>query len=158
MTAWSGSARAGTSRHPPGGAIRVHMLVPCDPAPMSPTVPPSDPDRSSKSEAHGDVHTFLAKLWSWDARRHDTWTFVTLPPDVSAAVEDEADSRGPRAGFGSVKVQVRIGATTWLTSVFPDTASGCFVLPIKRAVRQANGVEAGDDVEVHLRLAKGEPA
>ena len=48
--------------------------------------------------------------------------------------------------------------TTWLTSVFPDTASGCFVLPIKRTVRQANGVEAGDHVEVHLRLAKGEPA
>ena len=124
---------------------------------MCPTVPPSDPARSSTSD-HGDVHTFLAKLWCWDARRRDTWTFVTLPPDVSAAVEDEADSRGPRAGFGSVKVQVRIGAMTWLTSVFPDTGSGCFVLPIKRTVRQANGVEAGDHVEVPLRVAKGEPA
>jgi hypothetical protein len=97
-------------------------------------------------------HHFIAELWLWDARRQDTWTFVTLPPEVSAAVEDEADGRGPRAGFGSVKVEVRIGSTTWRTSLFPDKASGCFVLPVKRTVRQANGVEEGDPVEVALRL------
>jgi hypothetical protein len=98
-------------------------------------------------------HAFTAELWRWDARRSDTWTFVTVPADVTAAVEDEADARGPRAGFGSVKVVVRVGGTTWRTSVFPDTASGCFVLPIKRAVREAQGVEAGDSITVTLRVA-----
>jgi hypothetical protein len=97
-------------------------------------------------------HHFTAELWVWDARRQDTWTFVTLPPEVSAAVEDEADGLGPRAGFGSVRVEVRIGPSTWRTSLFPDKASACFVLPVKRAVRQANGVEEGDPVEVALRL------
>ncbi len=96
-------------------------------------------------------HHFTAELWRWDARQQDTWTFVTLPPEVSASVEDEADARGPRAGFGSVRVEVRIGRTTWRTSLFPDKASGCFVLPVKRAVREANGVEEGDLVEVVLR-------
>lgn len=103
--------------------------------------------------ADGPVeHTFTAPLWQWDARRQDTWTFVTLPPDVTTLVEDAADARGPRAGFGSVRVEVRIGATTWRTSVFPDSGSGCFALPIKRAVRQANGLRTGDDVSVHLRV------
>ncbi len=97
-------------------------------------------------------HPFTADLWLWDARKQDTWTFVTVPPDVTAAVEDEADASGPRAGFGSVKVEVRLGRSTWRTSVFPDSASGCFVLPVKRAVRQANGIEAGDSVEVVLRV------
>jgi hypothetical protein len=97
-------------------------------------------------------HRFTAELWVWDARRQDTWTFVTLPPQVSAAVEDEADGRGPRAGFGSVRVEVQVGPSAWRTSVFPDKASGCFVLPVKRAVRLANGVGAGDVVEVTLRL------
>ncbi len=97
-------------------------------------------------------HHFAAELWLWDARQQDTWTFVTLPPEVSAAVEDEADAHGPRAGFGSVRVEVTIGRTTWRTSLFPDKASGCFVLPVKRAVRKANGVEEGDSVEVTLRL------
>ncbi len=98
------------------------------------------------------MHTFTAELWLWDARRSDTWTFVTVPPEVTAAIEDEADALGPRAGFGSVKVQVRVGSTVWRTSVFPDKESGCFVLPIKRAVREANGVESGDEIEVMLEV------
>lgn len=100
-------------------------------------------------------HTFTAQLWLWDARRSDTWTFVTVPPDVSAAIEDAAAALGPPAGFGSVKVQVRIGATVWRTSVFPDSGSGCFVLPVKRSVRQANEVEAGDEVTVTLGVVSG---
>lgn len=105
------------------------------------------------SDAGSGEHTFTAELWLWDARRHDTWTFVTLPADVCAAIEDASDSRGPRAGFGSVRVDVRVGDVTWRTSVFPDAATGAFVLPIKKSVRQANRVEAGDTVTVHLRTA-----
>jgi Domain of unknown function (DUF1905) len=111
------------------------------------------PQQPSTSGAGIEEHTFVAELWLWQARRQDTWTFVTLPPDVTAAIADDADTRGPRAGFGSVKVHVRIGGTTWQTSVFPDSASGCFVLPIKRSVRQATGIEAGDVVTVHLSTA-----
>jgi hypothetical protein len=98
-------------------------------------------------------HTFTATLWLWDARRQDTWTFVTVPPEVGADIADEADARGPRAGFGSIKVQVRIGTVAWRTSVFPDSASGGFVLPVKAAVRRANDVGAGDEVTVHLAIA-----
>jgi hypothetical protein len=105
------------------------------------------------SESVARVHTFTAQLWRWDARRSDTWTFVTVPAEVTAALEDEADARGPRAGFGSAKVVVRVGGTAWRTSVFPDASSGCFVLPIKRAVREAEGVEAGDSITVRLRVA-----
>jgi hypothetical protein len=98
-------------------------------------------------------HTFTAELWEWQSRRPDTWTFVTVPPPISAVVRDHADARGPRPGFGSVKVEVRIGSTRWRTSVFPDAASGCFVLPIKRSVREALGVQAEDSVTLHLRIA-----
>jgi hypothetical protein len=99
-----------------------------------------------------DAHAFTAPLWQWDARRQDTWTFVTVPPEVTTAIEDLADARGPRAGFGSVRVEVQVGRSTWRTSLFPDKASGCFVLPIKRSVREANGVDTGDEVAVTLRV------
>ena len=104
------------------------------------------------SDTLNPMRTFTAELWLWDARRSDTWTFVTVPTDVTAAIEDAADALGPRAGFGSVKVQVRIGTTVWRTSVFPDSESGCFVLPVKRAVRDANRVVAGDEVTVTLEV------
>jgi len=38
----------------------------------------------------------------------------------------------------------------WRTSVFP--ASECFVLPVKKAVRKAEGIEVGDLVTVTLDL------
>jgi hypothetical protein len=98
-------------------------------------------------------HTFVADLWIWDARRQDTWTFVTVPPETSRALEDLAEARGPRAGFGSIRVEVRVGPSTWRTSVFPDSGSGCFVLPIKKSVRVANGVGVGDAITVALRVA-----
>ncbi len=97
-------------------------------------------------------HSFSAELWIWDARRQDTWTFVTVPPDISSALEDLAQARGPRNGFGSIRVEVRVGTTIWRTSVFPDSGSGCFVLPVKRAVRAAHGLTAGDRIAVALRV------
>ncbi|WP_191242745.1 DUF1905 domain-containing protein [Amycolatopsis deserti] len=91
---------------------------------------------------------FDAELWVWDARRADTWTFVSLPADASDEISDLTE--GGRPGFGSVRVRVRVGATTWTTSVFPDKARGCYVLPVKRAVREAEGLHPGDTASITL--------
>lgn len=84
-------------------------------------------------------------LWKSDAN----WVFATVPLDVS----DEIGVIVPeRRGFGSVRVEVAIGATTWRTSVFPHSASGCFVLPVKKAVRSAERIDVGDPVEIALAV------
>lgn len=95
------------------------------------------------------VFVFDAELWLWDARAADTWTFVTLPEAVSEEIREMST---PGRGFGSVKVRVGVGSSNWSTSVFPDKASGCYVLPIKAAVRKKEGVQAGDVVEVTVEL------
>ena len=95
------------------------------------------------------MFAFDAELWLWDARRMDTWTFVTLPEDVSEQIRELAT---PGAGFGSVKVRVGVGASSWSTSVFPDKQSGCYVLPIKAAVRKKNDVGPGDVIEVTVEV------
>lgn len=95
--------------------------------------------------------TFDAELWVWDSRRSDTWTFVSLPAEASEDVRELA-GRGPRAGFGSVRVRVTVGATSWGTSVFPDRGSGRYVLPVKRAVRAAESLEPGDVATVTVEL------
>ena len=45
-----------------------------------------------------------------------------------------------------------MGATAWETSVFPDSKSGCYVLPVRKAVRRAEDLEAGDPVPVSLTV------
>jgi Domain of unknown function (DUF1905) len=93
---------------------------------------------------------FEAELWLWDARRADTWIFLSVPPAQSEEIRDHAAARPP-AGFGSVRVQVTIGASTWQTSVFPG-GDGRYDLPVKKSVRRAEGVEAGDRVQVRLEV------
>ena len=93
---------------------------------------------------------FEAELWLWDARRADTWTFVSVPPGLSEEIRDRAAALPP-AGFGSVRVAVRVGTTTWQTSVFPGN-DGHFDLPVKKAVRRSEGLQAGDRVRVRLEV------
>jgi hypothetical protein len=64
---------------------------------------------------------------------------------------------GEPRGFGSVRVHVRAGTSEWDTSLFPDAESGRFVLPVKKAVRKAEGIEEGDEVTVSLRVREDEP-
>jgi hypothetical protein len=48
---------------------------------------------------------------------------------------------------------VQLGASRWATSVFPDSGSGSFVLRVEKAVRLAEGLAAGDRVELGARVA-----
>ena len=73
--------------------------------------------------------------------------FKKLPEDVD---EEVRLLSGPRRGFGSVRVEVSCGSSTWSTSVFPS-ADG-FVLPLKAAVRRAELLEVGSPARFTLRL------
>jgi hypothetical protein len=92
--------------------------------------------------------SFTASLWRADVE-DAAWVFVTVPLDLS---DEIAESAPTKAGFGSVRVEVTIGSTTWRTSLFPDTKRGAYILPVKKAVRRAESVEVGDEVRVDLKV------
>ncbi len=87
-------------------------------------------------------------IFRWDART-EAWYFVALPEAVSEAIRDLPFAS---RGFGSVRVAARIGATGWRTSVFPDSRAGLYVLPLKRAVRVAEGLGTEGSVTVALEV------
>jgi hypothetical protein len=93
-------------------------------------------------------YRFTATVWKVSGE--SAWHFLTLPFDVS----DEIDELGARhrRGFGSMRVIATIGATTWSTSVFPDNKAKSYVLPVKKSVRVAEGIDTGDEVTIELQL------
>lgn len=93
-------------------------------------------------------YSFRATVWrhAGDA----AWHFATLPHHV--ADEIEAITAPTRRGFGSVRVSATIGSTTWETSLFPDTKAASYVLPVKRPVREREGIADGDLVTIGLTL------
>ena len=92
---------------------------------------------------------FTADLWRYTGKA--AWYFVTLPHDVADDIDEITGDT--RRGFGSVRVEVTVGATSWTTSIFPDTKSESFVLPVKQAVRVAEDLDEGARFEVRLRLS-----
>ena len=74
------------------------------------------------------------------------WRFVSLPPELA----DEIAATAEPGGFGSVRVAVRIGSTSWETSIFPSKADETYLLPVKAAVRTAEQIADDDVVAVSL--------
>lgn len=101
-------------------------------------------------DAAGVKVVFDGELWIWDARRSESWTFVSLPVEASEEIRERF--AGLRRGFGSLRVHAAIGGTRWTTSIFPGGREGAYVLPIKRAVREAEGIEAGDVTTVTVEV------
>ena len=96
------------------------------------------------------VYRFDARLWLYSGKA--SWHFVTLPHDVADEIDEL--TAPTRRGFGSVRVEVTIGTTTWHTSIFPDTKAESYVLPVKKPVRAAERLAVDDLVEITLRLAE----
>lgn len=92
-------------------------------------------------------HRFTAELWEYTADAA-SWFFVTLPTEVADEIEEMA--LAPKRGFGSVRVTVTVGSTTWATSLFPSKEAGSYLLPVKKAVRVAERIDAGDPLDVEV--------
>lgn len=92
---------------------------------------------------------FTATLWVW---KGGSWHFVRLPEVLSVEIADQDAALGPRPGFGSVRVEAEVGSSRWRTSLFPDKASGCYVLPVKKPVREAEGLLVDDEITLRLRV------
>lgn len=86
------------------------------------------------------TYEFNAPIWLYQGQ--GAWHFITLPIDNATHIRSLIT--GPRRGWGSVRVKVRIGSTTWSTSIFPYKEVNSFILPIKASVRKAEDLSLGD--------------
>ena len=94
--------------------------------------------------------TVTSLLWIWKGSdAAGRWSFITVPEEQSAEIK--AHAFGSPRGFGSVKVEARIGEVSWQTSVFPLNSGG-YLLPVKKEVRTRADIGVGDEVTVTLEL------
>ena len=75
--------------------------------------------------------------------------FVVMPESDSAELKEEARSL---IYWGQVPVRAVIGDTEFSTALFPK--DGRYLIPLKAAVRKAEGINEGDVVAVTLRPAR----
>jgi hypothetical protein len=93
-------------------------------------------------------------VWLWQgsdgAPAKGSWYFLTIDGETAQAIRAHATNA---AAWGSVYVHATIGSTTWRTSLFPSKQVGGWLLPLKAAVRKAEKITEGAEIDAVLRLA-----
>ena len=79
-------------------------------------------------------HTGKLEIFPMDA----AWRYITIPESKVPNV--------PRRGWGSVKLEVTVGGSTWQTSMFPY--KGNYFIPIKQSVCKKEKLEVGKKFHV----------
>ncbi len=97
------------------------------------------------------MSTFLitSPLWQYSAIK-GTWYFVTVRKKESEALKKGFGQK--RKGWGSIPVFATINGATWETSIFPDSKTGCYVMPIKAKVRKQESLVLNAPVHVSITV------
>lgn len=94
-------------------------------------------------------YTMTEKVWLYPGDMA-SWHFVTLTKNIGKEIKE---TRGKSArGFGSLPVEVTVGATTWKTSIFPAKQAESYLLPLKAKVRKVEDIETGDTITFSVTL------
>lgn len=89
---------------------------------------------------------FAGTVWSW--RGPAPYHFVSVPPEECAEIADVAAVVS--YGWGMIPVAGRVGSTEFATALWPK--DGGYVVPLKDAVRRAEGIGLDDVVTVRLTV------
>jgi hypothetical protein len=92
-------------------------------------------------------YSTTGKVWKWKADAG--WHFFSIDKTTSKQVKETKNKS--TASFGSVKVEVTLGNTTWQTSLFPHSKEGIYILPLKAKVRKIEDIQEGDEISLTFR-------
>lgn len=106
---------------------------------------PTDRGISSASEERFVV---TAAVFEW--RGPAPFHFLAVTGELAVEIRDQAAS--VTYGWGMIPVACCIGATSFTTSLWPKGDD--YYLPLKDAVRDAEGIELGEAVTVEFTLRR----
>jgi predicted nucleic acid-binding protein len=91
---------------------------------------------------------FEAEVFQW--RGPAPYFFVATPAHVDEFLHAHLSEL--TYGWGGIPGQVRIGDTEVTTSLMPK--DGVYLVPLKVALRRAEGIDDGDDVRIRLQVGR----
>jgi len=93
--------------------------------------------------------TFSEQIFIYPGKA--AWHFVTVPTKIASEIDYYFEHA--KRGWGSLRVSVLVGRTTWETSIFPNKKTKTYLLPLKSAVRTTENLVAGKNCTFALTLA-----
>ena len=93
-------------------------------------------------------YQFSATLWK--SKGQGAWYFVTLPQHYSTEIRSQLQWQ--EEGWGRMKAYVHLGDLSWNTSIWFDSKSQSYVLPIKSDIRKKLTLKENDLLKITLLL------
>ncbi len=76
------------------------------------------------------------------------WHFISMPFDMSKEIRDH--HQWQEEGWGRMKAKAALLGIQWDTSIWFDTKSACYILPVKAAIRKKTGLKVDVPVAVEI--------
>ena len=95
------------------------------------------------------VYKLKSKVWLYPGMKGQ-WYFVSVPKKESDAIRVEFGKVA--RGWGSHRVEVKVGKAKWRTSIFPESKTGVYLLPLKAAVRKSEGIFEKDEIAYRITI------
>lgn len=76
---------------------------------------------------------------------------MSVPKDVSQTIKTKYSTT--KKAWGSIAVEAVIAEISWKTSIFPDSKSGLYLLPLKAQIRKRLGIAADDKIKLTISIA-----
>jgi len=92
------------------------------------------------------IFTFAGRVIEW--RGPAPYYYLPVPEEESADILEVAAIL--TYGWGVIPVVARIGDVEFKTSLFPK--DGCYLLPLKDAVRKPQQITVGDEITVEMTV------
>jgi hypothetical protein len=90
---------------------------------------------------------FQKKVWLWPGE-NAPWHFVY----VDGKEKDTIKKTANKHHMGMVRVKVKIRKTEWETSLLPHKREDCYLLALKKEIRNKEGIMVGDTIDFTVRI------
>jgi hypothetical protein len=88
------------------------------------------------------------KVWLWTGKA--AWYFVSIGVELSETINQEFSYL--KGGWGSIPVELTVGKTTWKTSMFPNSKTKEYIIPIKSAIRKSEKISENDIISIQIQI------
>lgn len=93
-------------------------------------------------------YQFHTKIWQHQGTAGGSWQFASLPSDMSVEIRNLLQCQ--EEGWGRLKAKAQINQTTWDTSIWFDSKSKTYLLPLKAEIRKKEKLEIGMELEISI--------
>ncbi|MBL7830472.1 MAG: DUF1905 domain-containing protein [Saprospiraceae bacterium] len=96
----------------------------------------------------GIKYNFSAKIWKYES--DGGWHFISLPEEIAKEIRENLGWQ--EEAWGRLKVNAKIGNSSWETSIWFDKKLNTYLLPLKVKIRKEANIEVGQVIKVVLNI------